>query len=88
MIKQPPAGLKRYAEWLPRGTRTGRVAYVLDEWNLPEPTPGGEWALDAKFNAAEELLRDPALKDVLKTAIDKGCAIVPAPLPSVLDSRD
>jgi hypothetical protein len=71
-----------------RRLRAGRVAYVLDEWNLPKPTPGGEWALDAKFNAAEELLRDPALKDVLKTAIDKGCVIVPAPLPNVLDSRD
>ena len=46
------------------------------------------WALDPNFNAADELLRDTALKDVLKAAIDKGCAVVPAQLPSVLGSRD
>ena len=88
MTKQPPAGLKRYIEWLPLGKRTGRVAYIVRESNLPEPVRGGEWELDAKFNVADELLSDPALKYVLKAAIDKGCATVSAPTPSVLDSRD
>ena len=56
------AGLKKYAEWMSRGRKTGRVAYVLDEWKLPEPRAGAEWAADNAFNAADELLRDPAMK--------------------------
>lgn len=69
-------GLKKYAEWISRGRKTGRVAYVMKEWNLPEPKVGAEWAVDSNFNAAEELLRDPTLKDVIKSAIDEGSAIV------------
>ena len=65
-------GLKRYYEWMARGARTGRIAYVIQEWNLPEPVPGGEWAPDTKFNAAEELLRDPEMKFIFKAAIDEG----------------
>ena len=56
------AGLKKYAEWMSRGRKTGRVAYVLDEWKLPEPKAGAEWAADNAFNAADELLRDPAMR--------------------------
>ena len=63
--------------WMARGVRTGRVAYVIDEWNLPEPIIGGEWAQDLEFNAAEELLRDPDMKFVFKTAIDEGFKLVP-----------
>ena len=48
----------------------------MKEWNLPEPKVGAEWAVDSNFNAAEELLRDPTLKDVIKSAIDDGSAIV------------
>lgn len=74
--QQQPVGLKRYVEWLSRGRRTGRTAYVLKEWDLPEPEPGAEWALDSKFNAAEELLRDPNLKAVFMAAIKKGMTVV------------
>ena len=70
------AGLKKYVEWMSRGRKTDRVAYVLNEWDLPEPTAGGEWATDNTFNAAEELLRNPALKEAFKSAIDNGSAIV------------
>ena len=76
MIEPTPAGMKRYAEWLSRGKRTGRIAYVLDEWKLPEPVTGGEWALDAKFNAAQEILIDPGIKEVFKTVIAEGRAVV------------
>jgi hypothetical protein len=79
MTHQPPGGLKRYIEWMARGIRTGRVAYVIDEWNLPEPIIGGEWALDSKFNAAEEILRDPDLKFIFKNAIDEGVKLVDKP---------
>jgi hypothetical protein len=48
-----------------RGRRTGRLAYVLRKGNLPTPIGSAEWLLDGKFNAAEEILRDPTLKKTL-----------------------
>ncbi len=27
--------LKKYIEWMSRGRRTNRVAYVMKEWDLP-----------------------------------------------------
>src|ERR1700739_4800502 len=72
-----PTKLNRYIEWLSRGSKTGRVAYALRASNLPKTSPGAEWQLDSKFNAAEELLRDPSLKDVIRAAIDKGVKGVP-----------
>lgn len=70
------AGLRKYVEWMTRGRRTDRVAYVLREWDLPLPLPGAEWQLDSKFNAAEEVLQDPDLKVAFKAAIEKGAEIV------------
>ena len=70
------AGLKRYVEWMSRGRRTDRVAYVLREWDLPMPLPGAEWQLDTKFNAAEELLRDPGLETAHRAALEKGYQLV------------
>jgi hypothetical protein len=78
-MKEPnskPTKLNRYIEWLSRGSKTGRVAYALRASNLPKTSPGAEWQLDSKFNAAEELLRDPSLKDVIKVTIDKGVKVV------------
>jgi hypothetical protein len=69
-------GLRRYVEWMNRGRRTDRVVYVLKEWDLPMPLPGAEWQLDTKFNVADELLRDPGLKSVLKAALEKGAEVV------------
>ena len=55
------SGLRRYIEWMSRGRRTDRIAYVMKEWDLPAPLPGAESQLDASFNAADEILRDPEL---------------------------
>jgi hypothetical protein len=70
------AGLRKYIEWMSRGRRTDRVAYVLKEWDLPAPSPGAEWQLDMKFNAAEEILANPDMKNVFVEAIAKGAAVV------------
>jgi hypothetical protein len=70
------AWVRRYVEWMNRGRRTDRVVYVLKEWDLPKPLPGAEWQLDTKFNVADELLRDPELKSVLKAALEKGAEVV------------
>ena len=43
---------------------------------MPKPLPGAEWQLDTKFNLADELLRDPDLKTVLKAALEKGAEVV------------
>jgi hypothetical protein len=37
------SGLRRYIEWMSRGRRTDRIAYVMKEWDLPVPLPGAEW---------------------------------------------
>lgn len=73
------AGLRRYIEWMSRGRRTNREAYVLKEWDLPKPLPGAEWQVDKTFNLAEELLREPELKSVVKAALEKGAEIVTRP---------
>ena len=85
--------LQSFVEWMARGRRTGRTAYVLRELDLPDPVPGSEWVLDTKFNAAEELLRNPELKVTIAAAIKKGVEIVGAvelkvkqkPSPSLAD---
>ena len=63
---EPMPGLRRYVEWMARGRRTDRVVYIFEERSLPKPLPGAEWQLDAKFNVADELLRDPEFKAVLR----------------------
>jgi hypothetical protein len=44
--------------------------------NLPEPRVGAEWQIYDTFNAAEELLRHSNVKEVFKTAINKGSAVI------------
>jgi DNA-directed RNA polymerase alpha subunit len=73
---KPAKGLRRYFEWLSRGRRTGRAAYVLNDRDLPEPLPGAEWQLDQQFNAAEELLSNPNLKAAIAAALKNGVEIV------------
>jgi hypothetical protein len=68
--------LKRYIEWMSRGRRTNRIAYVMKEWDLPAPLPGAEWQIDEKFSAADELLHDPELKVVFKAALEKGVEVI------------
>ena len=69
-------GVARYVEWMSRGRGTGRVVYATREWNIPKPLPGAEWQLDARFNAAEELQRDPDLEVVIRAALEKGAEVV------------
>src|SRR5262245_1378998 len=69
------AGLRKYVEWMSRGRRTDRVAYVLKEWDLPAPLPGAEWQRDVKFNPAEEVLANPDLRDVFREAFAKWAAL-------------
>jgi hypothetical protein len=45
------AGLRKCVEWMSRGRRSDRIAYVLKEWDLPVPLPGAEWQRDAKTHA-------------------------------------
>lgn len=68
--------LRKYVEWMSRGRRSNRIAYVLKEWDLPFPLPGAEWQLDAKFSPADELLNDPDMKAVFEEALEEGIAIV------------
>jgi hypothetical protein len=70
------AKLRKYVEWMTQGRRTDRIAYVMKQWDLPIPLPGAEWHLDAKFNAAEEILRDPNLKTVFEAALEKGAEVI------------
>ena len=68
--------LKRYIEWMSRGRRTNRIAYVMKEWDLPTPVPGAEWRIDEKFRPADELLHDPELKVVFEAALEKGVEVI------------
>ena len=68
--------LKKYIEWMSRGRRTNRIAYVMKEWDLPMPLPGAEWQIDQNFSVADELLKHPDLKIVFKAALEKGVEII------------
>jgi hypothetical protein len=73
------AGIPRHGSYEPQPSRPfSLVACEADgnEWNMPKPLPGAEWQLDTKFNMAEELLRDPELKAVLKAALENGSELV------------
>jgi hypothetical protein len=73
------ARLRKYVEWMNRGRRTDRIAYVIKEWDLPKPLPGAEWQLDLKFNMADELSDNPKLNAVFKEALEKGAALYSPP---------
>jgi hypothetical protein len=73
--------LRKYVEWMSRGRRTNRIAYVMKEWDLPLPLPGAEWQRAKKFSAADELLSNPDLETVFKEALEKGVALHSAPNP-------
>jgi hypothetical protein len=68
--------LQKFIEKGARDAGLGRAAYVLDENALPRAAKGKEWQRIDSFSATEEVLNDPGLKSVFKTAIDKGCAVI------------
>jgi hypothetical protein len=41
-----------------------------------QPLPGAEWQLDTKFNVADELLRNPDFKTVLKAVLENGAKVL------------
>ena len=67
--------LRKYVEWMSRGRRTNRTAYVIKEWDLPLPLPGAEWQLDPK------ILNNPDLKAVFKEVLEQGVALRSVPNP-------
>lgn len=68
--------LQKFVERGAYGEEPGRTAYAFGLDNLPPPGENLAWRKVSSFNAAEEVLRDADLKDVFKTAIAEGCAIV------------
>ncbi len=68
--------LSKFEEVMPYGRQTNRVAYAMETSALPNPSPGSEWRKVENFRAGDEILDDPGLKEVFKTALEKGCAIV------------
>jgi hypothetical protein len=71
--------LKKYIEWMSRGRRSNRIAYVMNARNLPVPLPGAEWQIDERFSVADELLNHPELKAVFKAALENGAEVVTRP---------
>jgi hypothetical protein len=70
--------LQKFVEEAPIGDKPGRTAYAFGLRNLPTPDTDLEWKPVTSFSAADELLRDPGLKEIFKAAIANGCAIVTA----------
>jgi hypothetical protein len=68
--------LQKFVETGAYGEDLGRAAYVVDASALPPPEDGKEWQRIDSFSAAEEVLNDPGLKSVFKTALDHGFAVV------------
>ena len=54
-------------------------AYAIKFNSLPQPNDGMDWQTADSFNAADELLKNPGLKDVFKVAIEKGYALIVKP---------
>jgi len=73
---RPNGPAQEVPEWMSRGRRTNRIAYVMKEWDLPRPVPGAEWRIDGKFSAADEVLHDPELKVVFKAALEKCVEVI------------
>jgi hypothetical protein len=68
--------LQKFIEQGAYGEKSGRVAYAFNLNSLPQPNDGMEWQTAPSFNVADELLKEPGLKDVFKAAIEKGYALV------------
>ena len=68
--------LQKFIERSASGEQSGRVAYALKPDQLPHAKNGSTWEAIASFNAADEVLADPKLKDVFKAAITHGVAVV------------
>jgi len=70
------ARLQKFIERGAFGEGPLRTAYALGAEKLPEPREGARWYPVSTFSAADELLENSALKEVIKNAIDTGCAVI------------
>jgi hypothetical protein len=68
--------LQKFVERGSYGEGPGRTAYALDLSSLPSASDGMDWQKVDSFKAGQEILNDPGLKEVFKTVIEKGCAVV------------
>ena len=68
--------LQKFIEQGAYGEGSGRIAYAFDPSILPQPGKGMEWRIVSPFSAAEEVFKDEGLRDVFKTAIESGCAVI------------
>jgi len=68
--------LQKFIEQGPYGEKSGRIAYAFSLNLLPDPHKGFRWQNASDFSAADELLKDEALKDVFKAALDVGYAVL------------
>ena len=73
--------LQKFVEQGADGVEPGRTAYAFSQDKLPPPGENLEWKAVPSFNAADEVMRDPGLKDLFMKAMEEGCAIS-APPPS------
>jgi DNA-directed RNA polymerase alpha subunit len=81
--------LKRYIEWMTRGRKTGRTAYVIYEWDLPSCLPGAEWAIDLDFNPIKEPKTNRELRNtVVNNGVKAGVPVVDAVKVTQKPSRD
>lgn len=70
--------LRKFIERTPGGHEL-RVAYAMTATALPDARPRSKWQEVVPFSAADEVLEEPGLKSLFKTAIERGFAIVPQP---------
>ena len=68
--------LRKFIEQGAYGEKSGRIAYAFNLNSLPRPNDGMDWQTVPSFNVADELLKEPGLKDVFKVAIEMGYALV------------
>jgi hypothetical protein len=68
--------LQKFVEQDVRGEKPGRTAYAFGLNSLPAPGEHLEWQAVPTFNAAEEVMHNAGLKDVFRTAIAEGYAII------------
>ena len=55
-------GLKKYVEWMSRGRKIDRVAYVMSQRQLPEPKVGAEWQVDKRLQRGRGTVAGPCLE--------------------------
>lgn len=73
------ARLQKFIEQGADGVEPGRTAYAFIQDKLPPPDENLEWKAVPSFNAADEVMRDPGLKELFMKAIEDGYAIVAPP---------